>query len=621
MATRSWVISVTVALGLLLAWLGERVVDANSSRAALTGAGAGLVLLSTLVRLRRRSRTDRADLRRVETLLALLHAAVLAGLALYGVQSDLWAKASDQALSVGWPTLANALAVLWPAVVATALLPMLLVELALTSMMKAPRLEIPRVYEAMYSGLGLASALVFAFSAQYVATELDVRKDVAYFRTTRPGEATVNMVQSLDEPLEVHLFFPPANEVGELVRGYFDELRAASPKLVVSEHDQPLEPVLSKDLGVSSNGNVVLRRGARKESAWVGTEIERARAPLRSLDADIQKRLLQVAKSRRTVYLTAGHGERLKNPLSQGDTQGTIAMLYETLQNLNFEVRPLSAAEGLGQEVPNDAAAVFLVGPTHAFSEPEARALEAYAQRGGRLFLALDPEAGLSFSELTTPLGVTFVSQVLCDDKNFARTSRQFSVADRRIIGTRSYSSHPSVSTLGKSQTPVWLLGAGSLEENPQRPTGLQVDVSVRSDANAWSDLNGNFEAETPPEVRKGYGVLAAVTRRMASKKPEDELRALVLADADAISDQILSQAMGNQFLVVDGLKWLLGEEHLQGATSTEQDVPLTRSQSQDKAWFYATLFLAPIAVLALGSVVRRRPRRVAGKAQKEPNS
>ena len=69
----------------------------------------------------------------------------------------------------------------------------------------------------MLSGLGLACALVFAFTVYYVGDERDKKVDLSYFRTARPGEATRKIVRTLDQPIQVALFFPPANEVREEV--------------------------------------------------------------------------------------------------------------------------------------------------------------------------------------------------------------------------------------------------------------------------------------------------------------------------------------------------------------------------------------------------------------------
>lgn len=611
-------LSIILVVGLALAWIGERIVENPTARYGLTGVGAALVVIATIVRFGRSRGPGAPGVLRTLRNFALLHLAALVGFVLYLLQSDLFTKATGTALSSGSPKLAGALGVLWPVLVVGALITTLLMELSFASMAKSPALEDGRMNEAMLSGLGLACALTFAFSMQYVATERDVKADFSYFRVAKAGDATIKLVASLDEPLEAFLFFPPASDAAEAVEGYFKELEAASPQLKVQRLDHALEPSKARELGVSGNGTVLLKKGGRKESLFIGTEVEKAKAQLRGLDAEVQKRLLQVAKSRRTVYLTGGHGERTQDPTNGMDQRATIEILFKTLQDQNFDVRQLTTAEGLGNEIPKDAAAVFVIGPTRAFTEPEAKALEAYEQRGGRLFIALDPEATLPFDELLKPLGLSFKPQPLAQERGTANVRPPPGLADRINIGTRTFSSHPSVSYLGRSNVPVLMLGAGGLEELPQHPADLTLDFAVRTLADAWNDANNNFEFDTNAgETKKAWGVVTAVERRAKSNKTEEAMRVLVLGDSDGVADLVLQQLPGNQYLVLDGFKWLLGDEQLAGVTNTEVDVPLTRTRQQDSAWFYGTTFLAPLGVVALGWFSRRRPKKQPSKESK----
>lgn len=611
------VLSILIAVGLLLAWVGERIVEAPGARYALTGLGALLMVAATVLRILRFTREEGA-LARVQRNLAFFGSLSLMALGLYALQSDVFTKLTGASLASGSPKLAGALAVLWPAVLVISLLTTLLMELAFATMAKAPTLEDGRVNEAMLSGLGISFALIFAFSVQYVATERDAKADFSYFRVAKAGEATQKLVASFDEPLEVYLFFPPASDAAEAVANYFDELVATSPMLKVTRLDHAVEPVRAKDLGVSGNGTVLIKKGGRKESLFIGTEVEKARTQLRGLDAEVQKRLLQVAKSRRTVYLTGGHGERSQDPTGGMDQRATIEILYKTLQDQNFDVRTLTTAEGLGNDIPKDAAALFILGPQRAFSAPEAASIEAYAQRGGRLFIALDPENGLTFDELVGPLGLSFKPQNIAQERGTANVRPPPGPADRINIGTRTFSSHPVVTYLGRSNVPVLMLGAGGLEELPKHPADLTIDFAVRSMPDSWNDASGNFEFEASlGETKKAWGVVAAIERRAPSAKNEDAMRALVLADSDAIADLVLAQLQGNQYLVVDGFKWLLGDEQLSGATSTEVDVPLTRTRQQDTATFYGTTFLAPIAVIGVGLFARRRAKKPQSKENK----
>ncbi|MFO0598462.1 MAG: Gldg family protein [Myxococcaceae bacterium] len=601
------ILSILIAAGLLLGWIGERIVENPQLRAAFSGTGLLLVIIATVVRVAR-SNSDKETVRPVHRTFALLHGATLLSLVLYFLQSDLYTRVAGESLATSSPTLSGALSALWPAVLLASLLPTLTMELSFASMARAPKLEDGRMNEARLSGLGVAFAIIFAFSAQYVATERDTKADFSYFRVTKPGDATQKLVASFTEPVEVYLFFPPASDAAELVSDYFKDLQPSSAQLKVTRLDHALEPTKAKELGVSGNGTVLIKMGGRKESLFIGTETEKAKAALRGLDAEVQKRFLQVAKSRRTVYLTGGHGERTQDPANGMDQRATIDVLYKTLQDQNFEVRTLTTAEGLGQEIPKDAAAVFVLGPTRPFTEPEADALVAYEKRGGRLFIALDAEAALPFEELMKPLGLSFKPQNLAQERGNANLRPPPGPADRINIGTRTFSSHPAVTNLGRANAPVLFLGAGGVEELPQHPADLTIDFAVRSLPDAWNDANSNFEFDQQAgETKKAWGVVAAIERRAPSNKPEDAMRVMVMGDSDAIGDVVLTQLPGNQYLVVDGLKWLLGDEQLAGVTNTEVDVPLTRTRQQDTAWFYGTTFFAPLLVIALGFAARRR--------------
>src|SRR5206468_3086350 len=137
-------------------------------------------------------------------------------------------------LEARMPRVAVGLAVLWPALWTVAVAPLILVEAAYAAIARAPKLELGRIRDAMYSGFGMAGVLIFAFAVVYAASERDKKFDLSYFRTAKPGEATRKVVRTLGQATQVALFFPPANDVGEQVSAYFDDLRGESKLLEVS---------------------------------------------------------------------------------------------------------------------------------------------------------------------------------------------------------------------------------------------------------------------------------------------------------------------------------------------------------------------------------------------------
>jgi hypothetical protein len=602
---KSWMLSALLGFGLVLTWAGERIAEAGTWRRALSEIGAALILAAFAWRGQRMARAT-GEAKIVERAFFGLFALALGGIVLYYAQSDVLAKLDGKALSSTSPKLAAAVAALFPAVLALSVLPIFFMELAYGAMVRAPRLETLRVRDAMYSGFGLASALIFAFTAQYVAGERDAKADFAYFRTTRPGEGTKKLVESLTEPVLVSLFFPPSNDVSQQVNEYFKDLGGAS-KLQVSSYDHALEPAKARELGVSSNGTIVFQKGGRKETLFVGQDLDKARTQLKTLDKDVQKKLLLIARSQRTIYLTTGHGERAEENTGSGEQRATVSLLKNELRGQNYEVRTLSAAEGLASDLPKDASAVMILGPREPFTAPEAEAITNYSKRGGKLFIALDPENAHDFKELLDPLGVSFTPSMLASDTAYARKSGTKS--DRTIIGTRSFSSHPAATTNSRQGYPMFAMGAGPVDELKTHPAELVIDFPVRAESSTWVDLNNNFEFDSPPEVKKAYGLAAAITRKAPKDKPEEELRALVLGDSDAVSDEVIQGAKGNAWFVLDGLKWLLGDESIAGNTNVETDAPLMRTHQQDMVWFYATIFLGPALVVLAGVLMRRKAK------------
>jgi hypothetical protein len=204
--------------------------------------------------------------------------------------------------------------------------------------------------------------------------------------------------------------------------------------------------------------------------------------------------------------------------------------------------------------------------------------------------------------------------------------------SDHAIILTNRFSSHPSIATLSRLGSRVlFFLGAGSLDAAPNEPgapPAPKPDFIVRSLTSTFSDKNGNFKLDAPEETRASQSLAAAVSAPVDGPPPggttgntddkkdkgSQEMRAVVVADADALSDAALmnpSLANGNPQFVVDALKWLGGEESTSGAVAESgEDVRIEHTKQKDTLLFYSTIFGAPAFVLGAGLLSVRRSRR-----------
>ncbi|MEP7049761.1 MAG: Gldg family protein [Pseudomonadota bacterium] len=679
--------------GMVLVFLGERVLSGLEKGAgAATALGLLCVLIATALRFSPRFKSG-GERKSIETLLALLSVAGLVALGIYFATTD----SGIEKLGIGRLTsprkehLLGELRVLWIALCAVSLIPMLFAETALWPMRRAERPESRRVWAAASAGLTLVVAAIYAALFVYAAGGVTWKADYSYFKTSRPSESTRKISASLVEPVRVVAFFPDVNEVRTEVASYLRELGKGMPKLQIQITDRLLSPKLAKELHASQDGVIILARDSVTYTVTLGTDIEAARPKLKTLDRDVKEQLLKLARARLTAYFTVGHGELNEPNKGKAESASRSTTISKTiLQKQNFTVKDLGLAQGLASEVPDDADVVLVLGPADPFAPEEINALQRYADRGGHLLIALDPDANSSQVSAPTAVAPTTVAEahaanalpttsassapsaaparpapsappkvrspaptvpdapepvppglealaglaqlkysptVLANEHSHVRLA--FNSSDQTRLVTNSFSSHASVSTLSRNApaASVVFFGAGSLDRVGNATA--KIDFSVRAPSGTWADRNRNFVLDKDAEKASSYNIAAAVSKPIAAgtptpapnadKKPADkkpetkEMRAFVVADADAFTDLVMSNVPGNQYFLADAVRWLVGEESFAGAETSEEDSHIEKTKQQDLSWFYATIFGAPCLVMAAGVFVSRRSRRAGG--------
>jgi len=278
------------------------------------------------------------------------------------------------------------------------------------------------------------------------------------------------------------------------------------------------------------------------------------------------------------------------------------------LKRLNFKVSELGAAQGLASEVPEDAELVIVMGPTEAFLEEELVALDAYRQRGGALWVAMDPGGKADLGPLLEPIGLAYDgTAMLVGTTNVWVATRR--VTDRYNIFTNKTSTHPSVTTLSRNSKTRALLTplAAPLKVLDDAPH--KVEITVRSLAEVWLDTVPNVRFDGAIEEKKGWPLSAAVT----GGEDEQAFRVLVTGDATWASDLVLPLSMGNQEFLRDGLSWLVDEPSQSGTVNNESDVKIRHTKGDDAWLFYGTTLVIPVALLGFG-LLRVRSRRKDGE-------
>lgn len=478
-----------------------------------------------------------------------------------------------------------------------------------------------RIEKAGLGWLKVGLVLSAFLALNFAAVKKDRTFDWSYFKATKPGTSSLKMVKNVQDPVEVAIFYPYKNDVKPFVAEYFETLaRESGGKITVQHFDKDLHPTKAEELKVTGNGQVVLHQDDRREKIDVGLKLTQARANLAKLDSIFQKAFLALTSKAKTFYFTRGHGEM---EWQNGDPFRVIRGFELLMRSQNYVLKTFGSREGSLQQVPDDAAAVVIAGPSQAFLQEEVDVLKKYVDEGGKLLVFLDEavDAHPSMAAGKDPLkgylqsvGLTYSPTRIANDKSFVRAAR--TDVDHWFIFSNVFGSHESVESLSRNDDRMGVLvyQGGSFQAAPVEGDWRTFEV-IKSLNSSFDDKNRNYAFDEGKEKRQSWVLAAAAEKAVAGKEAQDpkaKAKIYAFADASVISDFLIRNP-ANQLLVLDAARWVAGDSAISGEIASEEDVRIRHSKVRELFVFHGSIFLVPILVLATGFVATRK-RRKGGK-------
>ncbi|MEZ4316874.1 MAG: Gldg family protein [Myxococcota bacterium] len=595
--------SLVTFTALLTLFASERGIGEGNMRLAMSSLAVLVLLGSGAIRLTNQHRRKHAANAGVHTAGLVSLGLIVVGLAMYALTFDSVAGAvvsGDEAM-YRWT---GAIGSIWPIFALTGFLPIVMLDIvSLNHPLRLPR---GAARSAFSNGASAALAIALVFPVNYIAQRHEVSWDVAYFRTTRAGESTLAIVKHLSEPVEATLFFSNGSDVGREVEPYFATLAEQSGGMIrVTRVDQAMAPELAEELKIRDNGYIALKMGDSVEKFKIGTELKKAKRELKKLDETVQKNLLKVTKGQRTAYFVVGHGEA--NFRERDDQLRKLNLFKKVLESQNFKTNNLGVAEGLANEVPEDADLLIISGPMKPFVPEEIATITAWLDKGGALLVMADP-GGDPMAGLMEHLGLTVGEAPLAHSKNHLKQSN--GIGDRVLLATNRYGSHTAVSTLAKNGTTLAMVVPTVVSVEKAETAPGKVSTLIRTFPDTWPDTTPNRQHDTD-EMGKVWDIAVAVSGPEKADGTGDSYRAIVIGDVNWASDPVIQSFQANQIFTYDSIRWLVGDDEIQGEINNEEDVKIQHTRDDDWAWFYLTVLGIPVLVLGSGIlfVLARRMR------------
>lgn len=581
-------------LGLILIFIGEQIAGIGTVRWVFDGIGAAVVIAAFVLRARGLSADDPSV--RDGVVKSLIVTAIgTSALVVHALGTD------EVTALLGFTAESRqrwqgVLGVLTPVLLVLGAVPMTFLDLVLS----ANPVVLPRdaSRRALTSGLYAALAVTLVFPFNYLVTTFSPEPvDTAFFRTSRAGPATRAAAAGLTEPVTVHAFFPPGNDVLVALQPYLSAVDAAGgDQLSVETHDQAVSTALAEELKLTSNGWIVIRRGEDRPAKFkMRLEKDRATRDLKRFDELFLKNLLKATRGERQAYFLRGHGEASHR--ERDDPWRKIADLRKSLEEQSYDVDDLGLVDGLADAVPADADLLVIAAPTRPLIEAEVASITRWLQNDGGSLLVLVDARTDPLDALLGNLGLDRGDAPLADVKRRVRGYPP------QLVLTDRYGTHPSVTALARKRLPVpWVMAAALTERDGF--DGKRTPL-MRSYGTTFEDADRNGQ-QGEGEPSKVHNLAYAVEAGSGDQR----WRAVVMSNIQNVSDQAGDRGWKADELALDAVRWLGGEADQVGGAESEEDVKIDVTSGMAVWWFWGTLFLVPLIVLGGGitwTTVRRR--------------
>ncbi len=455
--------------------------------------------------------------------------------------------------------------------------------------------------QARYGALATISVLValaIVVAVNYLAARQNKRWDLTESKQNSLSEQTVKVLKGLDAPATFTVFDRQGNL--DRFRSRLDEYAYQSSQVSADYVDPDTKPVIARQYNIDAYGTVVVEYKGRRERATSDSE------------QDLTNALIKVISGKaRSVYFVQGHGE--KNPTVTD--RGGYSAIAATLKRDNYAVETLVLAQQ--KDVPDEATAVVLAGPTSDLLPEEAAALSRYLAKAGKLMVLLDPSLDgkmlPNLQGLIHEWGIDVGSNIVVDISG-ATNDPSFAVA-------ANYPPHPITDRFSAlTLYPV----ARSVAVVPAGVNGHKAQPVVETSPRSWAEANLETlktgvkmepdKGDTPGPITIVAAVSAPVTAAGDATPaadaadpaadpdaPKPESRLVVFGDADFASNAY-GGVEGNPNLFANALNWLAQQENLIAVRpKSANDRRLEMTARQQQGVLITSIFLMPALVFGVG--------------------
>jgi ABC-type uncharacterized transport system involved in gliding motility auxiliary subunit len=471
----------------------------------------------------------------------------------------------------------------------------------------------------LWIGLNTSAALLLALAVTLMVNYLSFRH---YYRTDWSrtqlytlSAKTAGLLESLEKPVDITVFFQPGNVLYEDIHNLLREYQFHCPLLNIQWVDPDRDLAQTEELAVKyqvTDPNVVVFdcEGRSKyvridEIADVdkSSGIDRIRA-FKGEQAFSSALQGVVQKTVPVVYFLTGHGER---DITSFDRRTGFSGAARLIERDNVQVKPLLLSAD--KQIPADCAALIVAGASQSMPKTEVDMISVWLRRSGRLMVLTDAEQTSGLEEMLQNWGVLLRKDVVFDQVTLTGLDVAFYPSGK----------HPITEKLGKIQ--AYFHMPRSVEPDNTQTKALAADRPkvtplALSSKNSWSETQPDqVPAKYDPNTndRRGPVCMAVAVEKGDTSGLLDmkirPSRMVVFGDSGFVSNGGLTG--GDSSLFMSALSWLIDREQLMAiAPRAVDDTRLKLTPEKVRLLFWSTVGIIPALTALLGTALWFRRRK-----------
>ena len=396
------------------------------------------------------------------------------------------------------------------------------------------------------------------------------------------NQASIELVNSLGEPLEIQAYYSNDAQTRQQVRGFINRYQRFKQDISLTFIDTQLPGSEVTKLGFSQLGQLKL---IYQDKQFLVTHLN---------EKAVTDALYKLArKTQAWAAVIQGHGEH--DPLDAGNNG--LSQLARALQKISINVQPLNLRSQ--KTIPQNTSVLVIAGARNAYSAGELKLIEQYLENGGNLLWLRDPARANYFTRLEQSLGVASIPGVIIDANTRLRIL--LGIKHAAVIPVTEFHHH---SITGSLKTHTLFPFAGGFRQ--QERSGWKSQVLFKSLQRSWSEQSEINQDKLVFDQTSG-DVLGPLAMGLAlSRQQADKLqRAVVIGDSDFIANGYLGYG-ANFELGMNIFNWLTEDEKLMPITArAAPDQSLQLNESDILFIALVLLVLAPAALIGSGLWLR----------------